>query len=66
MAKNDGVMPHEFDSRMVEWNLKHNRITKDQLKTHLASLPDDSANSETLELDESGSAGNGTDSGQNA
>jgi hypothetical protein len=62
MAKNDGVNPHEFDSRMIEWNLKHNRVTKDQLKAHLSSLPDDAANCETIELDET-SPGNGIDSG---
>ncbi len=46
------VNPFEFDSRMMEWNLKHNTITKEQLNTYLASLPDDAANAEALEIKE--------------
>ena len=44
----------EFDSRMVEWNLKHNVITREQLKSYLNSLPDEAANSEPLKIDDSG------------
>lgn len=46
------VHPADFDSRMVEWNLKHGKITRDQLKTYLSSLPDDAANSENMIIDE--------------
>lgn len=55
------VHPFEFDSRLVEWNLKHGLITKDQLKTFVSSLPDDAAGAQTLELDES----NGVDESSN-
>lgn len=46
------VNPYEFDSRMVEWHLKVNKITKAQLDAHLKSLPDDENNSETVSFDE--------------
>ena len=48
------VYPTDFDSRMVEWNLKHGKITRDQLKTYLSSLSDDAANSENMTIDEDG------------
>jgi len=56
------VYPTDFDSRMVEWNLKHNKITRDQLKTYLAALPDEVANSMTMTLDESDEEQNHGDS----
>ena len=46
------VNPYEFDSRMTEWNLKINKITKDQLNTFLKTLPDDAANMENMNIDE--------------
>ncbi len=45
------VYPYEYDSRMTEWHLKVNKITKAQLDTYLKSLPDDAANSETVAFD---------------
>lgn len=42
------VNPYEFDSRTIEWNLKSNRITKDQLANYIKNLPDESSNSEHL------------------
>jgi len=47
------VNPYEFDSRMTEWNLKVNKITKDQLNSFLKTLPDDAANMENMNIDES-------------
>ena len=44
--------PVEFDSRMIEWNLRHNIVTKEKLKGHLDSLPDDSANSELIHIED--------------
>jgi len=44
--------PAEFDSRMVEWNLRHGVITKEKLKSHLDSLPDDGANSELIHIED--------------
>ena len=46
------MVPAEFDSRMVEWNLKHNVITREQLKSFLNSLVDESTNYEPLKIDE--------------
>jgi hypothetical protein len=46
------VNPYEFDSRMTEWNLKVNKITKDQLASFLKSLPDDATNTENMNIDE--------------
>ena len=46
------VNPYEFDSRMIEWHLKVNKITKAQLESYLKALPDDSANSENVAFDE--------------
>lgn len=48
------VNPYEFDSRMIEWHLKVNKITKAQLEAHLKSLPDDTENSETVSFTEDG------------
>ena len=46
------VAPLEFDTRMVEWNLKHNVITKDQLDKYLKTLDDDAESSESLQIDD--------------
>jgi len=46
------VNPYEFDSRMTEWHLKVNKITKAQLEAYIKALPDDAANSETVSFDE--------------
>ena len=53
--------PFEFDSRMVEWNLKHSLITKEQLRTYLGSLPDEAHNAQVLEIEEDASVENGAD-----
>ena len=44
--------PFEFDARMIEWNLRHNVISKDKLKSYLESLPDEAANSELIHIEE--------------
>ena len=44
--------PVEFDSRMIEWNLRHNIVTKERLSAHLESLPDDAANSELIKIED--------------
>jgi hypothetical protein len=41
----------DFDIRMVEWNLKHEVIDKDQLKQYLKSLPDEESNATQLSLE---------------
>lgn len=45
----------KFDKRLMDWNLKHGKLSKDDVKKHLATLLDCSANMEHLVLgDESG------------
>ena len=51
MAKNH-LTPVEFDSRMIEWNLRHGNVTKENLFKHLAALPDDGANSELIHIED--------------
>ena len=43
----------KFDSRMTEFNLNNNVISKEELKAHLEKLPDNSANAEQIDLEES-------------
>jgi hypothetical protein len=57
MASKLEVDPLAYDNRMIEWNLKHEKLSREQLKSHLAGLPDDAANSETMKLDEEGDSG---------
>ena len=54
------INPFEFDSRMVEWNLKHNVLTKEKLKAYLDSLPDCSANVGHIRIDEDAASSNGS------
>lgn len=42
----------KFDARMIEINLNTGRITKEELKKHLETLPDSTDNSEALEIEE--------------
>ena len=50
--KYNQMTPFEFDTRMVEWNLKHEVISKDGLEKYLKSLPDDSQNGESLHIED--------------
>lgn len=56
MIKEFNVHPFDFDSRMVEWNLKHNLVTKEQLKKYLDSLPDEGTNAENVQIEEESTA----------
>lgn len=49
---NDPMTPYEYDTRMIEWNLKHNVINREGIKAHLNSLPDEAANSQVLSISE--------------
>jgi hypothetical protein len=44
--------PPEFDTRMTDWNLKHNVLSKKQLEDFLKTLPDVAANAEDLTIDD--------------
>ena len=45
----------KFDVRMTESNVAHGVISQEELKAHLASLPDSGANAEKLNLEEGSS-----------
>ena len=51
MATKSHLNPYEYDSRMINWNLKNKFLTPDKLKSFLANLPDDAANCEPLEIE---------------
>lgn len=55
LMKNSPMTPFEFDTRMVEWNLKHGVVNKDAVEKYRKSLPDESANTEPLHIDDEGS-----------
>jgi len=59
MSERVNVYPFEFDTRMIEWNLKTNLVSKDQFKKHLDSLPDDGANAVALTLEDDGTSSEG-------
>lgn len=48
----DTMTPFEFDTRMVEWNLKHDVISKENLEKYLKTLVDDSDNTELLHIED--------------
>lgn len=50
----------DFDVRMVEWNLKHEVISKDQLNQYLKTLGDEASNAMPLSLDEEAAAQSST------
>lgn len=41
----------KFDKRLLESNVAKGELSKEELKNHIDSLPDVSANSETFKLD---------------
>jgi hypothetical protein len=41
----------KFDVRMSEWNVDNGVVSKEELKAHLAQLPDSGANAEKLDLE---------------
>lgn len=42
----------KFDVRMTEFNVNQGNVSKEELKAHLDSLPDLSANAEKIDLEE--------------
>jgi len=53
------VNTYEFDSRLTEWNLRHNKLTKSDLDQYLKNLSDESANAMNLNIEESDLNSNG-------
>ena len=56
MALNEDVKRLSFDTRLVDWNIKYNQITPDQLQKHLKDLPDLSDKMERLTIEEENGA----------
>lgn len=48
MKLNDSIKSLLFDARLVEWNLKHGKLTPDEVQKYLKSLPDCAANAVPL------------------
>ena len=42
----------KFDVRMTDFNLNNSVVTKEEIKAHMAQLPDSADNSEKLDLDD--------------
>ena len=51
MALDKSLKNLKFDVRMTEYNVDNGTLTKEELKAHLAQLPDSAANSEKLDLE---------------
>jgi hypothetical protein len=56
MSLDKALKALKFDARMLEFNVDNGVITKDELKAHLASLPDSGNNSEKLNIEEASRA----------
>ena len=59
MGLREEIEKLKLDTRLLDWNLKHNRITPEELQKHLASLPDLSSQAVTLDNLEDRSVSNG-------
>ncbi|MGE3756908.1 MAG: hypothetical protein AB7H97_04090 [Pseudobdellovibrionaceae bacterium] len=51
MSLHKAINVLKLDSRMIEWNLKNNKLTKAELDAHLNSLPDLKDRSESVNLE---------------
>ncbi|MEQ1876900.1 MAG: hypothetical protein ABL958_09660 [Bdellovibrionia bacterium] len=52
MKHSDYVQNLSFDTRLIEWNIKQKVVTSDDLNKHLKELPDSSANSEMVKIED--------------
>lgn len=52
MNINEAIKRMRFDTRLVDWNLKHENITQSDIESHLSSLEDCSSLSEKLSFEE--------------
>jgi hypothetical protein len=52
MSKSDSSKENKFDIRLLEWNLLNGVISQEEVKKHLASLPDLGAQVEMYNLGE--------------
>lgn len=42
----------KFDSRLLEWNVKHKVLVEKDIKDHASGIPDSSENVETFSIDD--------------
>ena len=40
----------KFDTRLVDWHIKNNQLTKEELEQHLKQLPDSGQNIDLINL----------------
>lgn len=52
MSLDESMKALKFDARMIEYNLSHGIITKEEYEAYLKSLPDDSAKAMPLRIEE--------------
>ena len=50
MSLVDDLNNKKFDKRLIEWNLRNNKITKEEYDQLMNSLPDEQAKSTTVDL----------------
>ena len=52
----------KFDKRLTEWHVSRGKVSKEEMKKYLDSLPDLASNVESFNLGDEGSSGNGQNS----
>ena len=52
MKHSDYVRNLQFDTRLIEWNIKQKVITNDDLSKHLKELPDNQEKSEIVRIED--------------
>ena len=50
MSLSDDLNKKKFDVRLVDWNLRSTKISKEELSKHLDSLEDEGSKSEYLDI----------------
>lgn len=58
MIQKRNLYPENFDIRMIENHLREGKITKDQVKSFMGSLTDESENCEKIVIDDDTLSGN--------
>ena len=58
MLNKRDLAPFNFDLRMLETYQREGKVTPEQLKSYLASLPDEASNSEKINIDDETLSGN--------
>jgi len=56
MSLDNAMKNMKFDLRLIEFNIRTGQLTKEEVQKYLQSLPDSSANSEKLDIEENSSS----------